>query len=50
VDRRAERAMKAADEADDPLVLTSAARAATHALLAVGRYEDALNLGATAAK
>lgn len=46
----AERAMKAADEADDPLVLASAARAATHALLAVGRYEDALNLGATAAK
>lgn len=32
----AERAMKAADEADDPLVLASAARAATHALLAVG--------------
>lgn len=28
----AERAMKAADEADDPLVLASAARAATHAL------------------
>ncbi|MBN9101459.1 MAG: helix-turn-helix transcriptional regulator [Pseudonocardia sp.] len=46
----AERAMKAADEADDPLVLASAARAATHALLAVGRYEDALNLGETAAK
>lgn len=46
----AERAMKAADEADDPLVLASAARAATHALLAVGRYEDALNLGETAAR
>lgn len=46
----AERAMKAADEADDPLVLASAARAATHALLAVGRYEDALSLGDTAAR
>ena len=45
----AERAMKAADEADDPLVLASAARAATHALLAVGRYDDALSLGETAA-
>lgn len=46
----AERAMAAADEADDPLVLASAARAATHALLAVGRFEDALNLGETAAR
>lgn len=46
----AERAMKAADESDDPLVLASAARAATHALLAVGRYQDALNLGDTAAR
>ncbi|ALE74214.1 XRE family transcriptional regulator [Pseudonocardia sp. EC080625-04] len=46
----AERAMKAADEADDPLVLASAARAATHALLAVGRYDDALSLGETAAR
>ncbi|GAA4855332.1 helix-turn-helix domain-containing protein [Pseudonocardia benzenivorans] len=46
----AERAMRAADEADDPLVLASAPRAATHALLAVGRYEDALNLGETAAR
>ncbi|SFN30266.1 Transcriptional regulator, contains XRE-family HTH domain [Pseudonocardia ammonioxydans] len=45
----AERAMKAADEADDALVLASAARAATHALLAVGRYDDALSLGETAA-
>ncbi|MBW0101650.1 helix-turn-helix domain-containing protein [Pseudonocardia sp. KRD291] len=46
----AERAMKAADEAEDPLVLASAARAATHALLAVGRYDDALSLGETAAR
>ncbi|WP_434092920.1 hypothetical protein [Pseudonocardia alni] len=46
----AERAMKAADEADDPLVLASAARAATHALLAVGRSDDALGLGETAAR
>lgn len=45
----AERAVRAAEEADDVLVLASAARAATHALLAVGRYADALDLGATAA-
>jgi transcriptional regulator with XRE-family HTH domain len=44
-----ERAMHAADEADDPLVLASAARAGTHALLAVGRFDDALELGSTAA-
>lgn len=46
----AERAMYAADQTDDPLVLASAARAGTHALLAVGRFEDALNLGNTAAE
>lgn len=45
----AERAMQAADEADDPLVLASAARSGTHALLAVGRYNEALDLGRTAA-
>ena len=45
----AERAVRAAEEADDVLVLASAARAATHALLAIGRYADALDLGATAA-
>jgi transcriptional regulator with XRE-family HTH domain len=45
----AERAMHAADQSDDPLVLASAARAATHALLANGRYDDALDLGLTAA-
>jgi transcriptional regulator with XRE-family HTH domain len=44
----AERAMHAADQADDPLVLASAARAGTHALLAVGRYDDALELGRAA--
>ncbi|MPZ67856.1 MAG: helix-turn-helix domain-containing protein [Pseudonocardiaceae bacterium] len=44
----AERAMGAADRADDLLVLASAARAGTHALLAIGRYDDALQLGATA--
>jgi transcriptional regulator with XRE-family HTH domain len=44
----AERAMQAADKADDPLVLASAARAGTHALLAVGRYSDALQLGEAA--
>ena len=45
----AERAMRAADESDDPLVLASAARSCTHALLANGRYDDALDLGLTAA-
>jgi hypothetical protein len=43
-----ERAMSAADNADDPLVLASAARAATHGLLAVGRYDDAIELGRAA--
>jgi transcriptional regulator with XRE-family HTH domain len=43
-----ERAMSAADNADDPLALASAARAATHGLLAVGRYDDAIELGSAA--
>jgi hypothetical protein len=46
----AERAMQAADDADDPLVLASAARSGTHALLAVGRFDDALELGEVAAR
>ncbi|MFI9104964.1 helix-turn-helix domain-containing protein [Streptomyces fildesensis] len=41
----AERAMQAADSSDDPLVLASAARSGTHALLANGRYEAAMSLG-----
>lgn len=45
----AERAMFAADQSDDPLVLASAARAGTHALLSVGRYDDAMVLGQAAA-
>lgn len=45
----AERAMYAADQSDDPLVLASAARAGTHALLASGRFHDAVELGDTAA-
>jgi hypothetical protein len=45
----AERAMRAADESEDPLVLASASRAGTHALLANGRYGDAMDLGHTAA-
>jgi hypothetical protein len=40
-----ERAMSAADNADDPLAPASAARAAMHGLLAVGRYDDALDIG-----
>ena len=46
----AERAMQAADDSDDPLVLASAARSGTHALLAVGRFDDALELGEAAAR
>lgn len=45
----AERAMGAADRSDDVLVLASTARAATHALLAVGRFDDAVELGDRAA-
>lgn len=44
----AERAMGAADQSDNPLVLASAARSGTHALLAIGRYDDALALGENA--
>ncbi|RSM40774.1 XRE family transcriptional regulator [Amycolatopsis balhimycina DSM 5908] len=46
----AERAMQAADDSDDPLVLASAARSGTHALLAMGRFDDALELSDVAAK
>jgi transcriptional regulator with XRE-family HTH domain len=45
----AERAMAAADQSENPLVLASAARAGTHALLTVGRYDDAMALGMRAA-
>src|SRR3954467_1489939 len=45
----AERAMSAAERSAEPLSLASAARAGTHALLAVGRFDDAVNLGQTAA-
>lgn len=45
----AERSMHAAERADNPLVLDSAARGGAHALLAIGRYDDALSLGDTAA-
>ena len=44
----AERAMSAAELSGDPLSLASAARAGTHALLAIGRFDDALHLGQTA--
>jgi transcriptional regulator with XRE-family HTH domain len=46
----AERAMRAADESGDALVLASAARSGTHALLANGRYDDALELAMTASR
>lgn len=45
----AERAMQAGERSGDPLSLASAARAGTHALLSVGRYNDALDLGDGAA-
>jgi hypothetical protein len=44
----AERAMYAADQTDDPLVLASAARAGTHALLASDRFADAVEMGSNA--
>lgn len=40
--------MAAADQSDNPFVLASSARAGTHALLAIGRYDDALSLGRAA--
>jgi transcriptional regulator with XRE-family HTH domain len=46
----AERAMSAAERSGDPLSLASAARAGAHALLAVGRFDDAVNLGQTASE
>jgi len=46
----AERAMSAAEQSEDPLSLASAARAGTHALLAVGRFDEAVELGETAAR
>ena len=46
----AERAMYAADQSADPLVMASAARAGTHALLSAGRYDEAMQLGSTAAQ
>ncbi|MFI1465617.1 hypothetical protein [Streptomyces wuyuanensis] len=42
--------MQAADASDDPLVLASAARSGTHALLANGRYEAAMELGDATAR
>ena len=46
----AERAMTAAEQSGDPVALASAARAGTHALLAVGRFDEAVDLGDTAAE
>lgn len=46
----AEAAVSAGERSGDPLALASAARAGTHALLAVGRFDDAVNLGETAAR
>lgn len=44
----AERSMGAADQSDYPKALASSARAGTHALLSVGRFEDALLVGEAA--
>lgn len=45
----AERAIRAGDASGDPLALASAARAGTHALLALGRFREASELGSRAA-
>lgn len=45
----AERATRVGDGSGDPLILASAARAGTHAMLARSRYQDALELGLAAA-
>ncbi|TWG08095.1 hypothetical protein FHU35_11714 [Saccharopolyspora dendranthemae] len=42
--------MRAAEQSEDPLALASAARAATHALLMLGRFDEALALGDAAAR
>lgn len=44
----AERALRAGDASGDALALGSAARAGTHALLGLGRYAEAIELGTTA--
>lgn len=44
----AQRAILCAEQADDPLVLASAARAGVHAFLAGDRYDDAMSLGESA--
>jgi hypothetical protein len=44
----AQRAILSAEQADDPLVMASAARAGVHAFLAGDRYDDALSLGESA--
>jgi hypothetical protein len=44
----AERAIRAGDSSGDPLALASASRAGTLALLGLGRYHEALELGTTA--
>ena len=46
----AERAMTAGERSGDPVALASAARAGIHALLAVGRFDEAVDLGETAAE
>jgi transcriptional regulator with XRE-family HTH domain len=46
----AERATAAAEQSEDVLSIASAARAGVHAFLANGRYDDAMNLGLTAAR
>ncbi|MBA8794033.1 transcriptional regulator with XRE-family HTH domain [Friedmanniella endophytica] len=45
----AERAMETAEKSGSALALASSARAGTHALLSVGRFDDAMQLGQTAA-
>jgi len=46
----AERAMSAADSSDDSAVIASTTRCLAHALLALGRYSEAIELATTAAE
>lgn len=45
----AERAMAAADRSDNPLIIAAVARSAASALMAIGRFDDALQVASQAA-
>jgi transcriptional regulator with XRE-family HTH domain len=46
----AERAMAAADRSDNPLIIAAVARSASSALMAIGRFDDALQVARQAAR